>query len=261
MDIKHMKDKVISIQDALDPKVPKGSDKVFADSSKAALDFKFDQNVVNVFDDMVSRSVPFYDEMQRMTCEMAKDFAEAGTSLVDIGCSTGTTLKALDSYVKPGVKFIGLDNSDEMLLKAKDKLKGTSHEVELKKVDVNDSLHIQNASVVTMLLTLQFVRPLYREKIAKRIFEGLNDNGCLIMIEKLVVEDSMVNRLFIEYYYDYKRRNGYSEIEISKKREALENVLVPYRIEENQKLLTEAGFKSAEVFFRWYNFCGIIAVK
>ncbi len=256
-----MKDKIISIHDALDPKVVKGADKVFADHSQATADFKFDKQVANVFDDMVNRSVPFYEEMQRMSCEMARSFAVEGTSLVDIGCSTGTTIKALDSYIKPGVKFVGLDNSDEMLQKAADKLKGISHELELKKVDVNDSLAIENASVVTMLLTLQFVRPLYREKIAKRIFEGLNDNGCLILIEKLVVEDSTVNRLFIEYYYDYKRRNGYSDIEISKKREALENILVPYRIEENQKLLTEAGFKSAEVFFRWYNFCGIIAIK
>jgi tRNA (cmo5U34)-methyltransferase len=256
-----MKDKIISINDALDPKVPKGADKVFAEDIKTIADFKFDQNVASVFDDMVNRSVPFYTEMQRMTCEMAKDFALKDTNLVDIGCSTGTTLKALDSYVKEGVRFIGIDNADEMLQKAKVKLEGISHELELRKMDIHEGLNFSNASVVTMLLTLQFLRPLYRDKVAKKIFEGLNKNGCLILIEKLVVEDSIVNRLFIDYYYDYKRRNGYSEIEIAKKREALENVLVPYRIEENQKLLTDAGFRSAEVFFRWYNFCGIIAVK
>jgi tRNA (cmo5U34)-methyltransferase len=95
----------------------------------------------------------------------------------------------------------------------------------------------------------------------KTIHAGLNENGCLLLLEKLTSEDTTLNRLFIQHYYDFKRRNGYSEIEISKKREALENVLIPYRLDENVQLLKEVGFRSVEVFFRWYNFCGIVAVK
>ena len=148
-----------------------------------------------------------------------------------------------------------------MLKKAEVKLEGIKRPFTLQNADINNGFHFDNTSVATMLLTLQFVRPLYRERIAKTIYNGLNANGCLLLIEKLVVEDSRTNRLFIDYYYDYKRRNGYSETEITQKREALENVLVPYRIEENERLLKEAGFRSVEVFFRWYNFCGIIAVK
>lgn len=226
-------------------------------------DFAFDATVAGVFDDMVSRSVPFYEEMQRMVCELARDFARPGTNLYDIGCSTATTLLMLDAFLDEGVKFIGIDNAPEMLEKAKVKIQQaeTQRQIDLRVGDLHQGLAMTDASVVTMLLTLQFVRPLYRERVVKQIYSGLNDQGCLLLIEKLTSEDTMFNRLFIDHYYDFKRRNGYSEIEISKKREALENVLIPYRLEENVQLLRETGFSQIEVFFRWYNFCGIIAVK
>ena len=127
--------------------------------------------------------------------------------------------------------------------------------------DLNKGLYIENASVVIMVLTLQFVRPLYREKIIKSIVNGLNPNGCLILVEKVLAEDSLFNRLFIKYYYDMKRRNGYSETEIALKREAIENVLIPYTIKENRELLHSQGFKCSDIFFKWYNFCGMVAVK
>lgn len=238
-------------------------DEVFARDDQPVGDFTFNATVANVFDDMVSRSVPYYEEMQRMVCELARDFAEAGTNLYDIGCSTGTTLLALDDVVDPTVRFIGIDNAPDMLEKASQKIRAanTNRQLELKTIDLHNGLHMENASVVTMLLTLQFIRPLYRERMMKAIHAGLNENGCLLLIEKLTSEDTTFNRLFIQHYYDFKRRNGYSEIEISKKREALENVLIPYRLDENVQLLQEVGFRSVEVFFRWYNFCGIVAVK
>lgn len=239
------------------------ADTVFADTAMPIADFRFDAKVANVFDDMVSRSVPFYHEMQRMTCEIAKDFAEEGSDVYDIGCSTGTTLIELDNVLAPNVGLVGIDNSHEMIDKARSKLEAAQmkHAWRLMHGDAHAHLPIENASVVTMLLVLQFIRPLYRERIIQRIFQGLRKNGCIILIEKLVVEDSRVNRMFIDHYYDHKRRNGYSETEIAKKREALENVLVPYRLEENRELLKDAGFTAVEEFFRWYNFSGIIAVK
>ena len=225
--------------------------------------FRFDAKVAKVFDDMVSRSVPFYDEMQRMTTELARDFALPNTNLYDIGCSTGTTLLALDQFVDPSVKFIGIDNSAEMLAEAHKKAAAAlaKRVINFEKSDMHGEIKLENASVIALLLTLQFVRPLHRERVMRSIFEGLNENGALIMIEKLTSEDTVFNRLFIDHYYDFKRGNGYSETEIAKKREALENVLIPYRMEENFELLRWAGFRRIEVFFRWYNFCGIIAVK
>lgn len=241
-------------------------DNVFAIEGKGVEDFSFNHKVVSVFDDMVERSVPFYGEMQRMTAELAADFAVNGSAVCDVGCSTGTTLIALDRAIDPSraqVSFQGFDNSAEMLKKAEIKLTeyGMRHAYRLSEVDVHKGLAIENASVVTMLLTLQFIRPLHRERLVREIFTALNDNGALMLVEKVTSEDTIFNRLFINHYYEYKKRNGYSEMEIANKREALENVLIPYRMEENFDLLRLVGFQHVEVFFRWYNFCGIIAVK
>lgn len=238
-------------------------DALFESGHETLRDFNFNAKVAEVFDDMVSRSVPFYGEMQRMTCELARDFARPNTNLYDIGCSTATTLLALDAVLDEGVKFIGVDNSEDMLNKARKKVaeNGTKRAMDFTCADLHKGIFLENSSVITMLLTLQFVRPLYRERIMQNIYNGLNDQGCLIMIEKLTSESTIFNRLFIDHYYDFKRKNGYSENEISHKREALENVLIPYRMEENFELLEHAGFKHVEVFFRWYNFCGIIAIK
>ena len=181
-------------------------------------DFQFDATVAAAFDNMVSRSVPFYDEMQRMVVELATDFSEPGSRIYDLGCSTATTLTQLDRTVDPEVHFVGIDNSAEMLAKAHVKLDkfAPKRRVDLVCQDLHEGLHIEDASVVMLVLTLQFVRPLYRERIIRRIAEGVRHNGALILIEKLVVSDSRLNRLYIEHYYGYKRSKGYSDIEITK---------------------------------------------
>ncbi len=240
----------------------KEKDKVF-DQPNAMGDFKFGPKVAKVFDDMVSRSVPFYGEMQRMITELAADFVPDNTAVYDLGCSTGTTMINIDPVIPPGVKFVGIDESADMLTKCKNNLKkaGVTRAVDLQATDLNKGVVIDNASMVIMCLTLQFVRPLYRERLVQDIYRQLNENGCLILVEKVLGEDSLFNRLFIKYYYDMKRRHQYSEMEISQKREALENVLIPYKLKENQELLMHTGFRYVEVFFKWYNFCGLIAVK
>lgn len=238
-------------------------DQVFADPNGKPGDFEFSAEVAGVFDDMVSRSVPYYGEMQRICCELARDFASDGSTLYDLGCATGTTLLALDQTVSPGVHFVGVDNSQPMLDKARAKFdaRGVTRSIDLCCNDLHRGPVIENASVVTMILTLQFIRPLHREHIVRRIAAGLKENGVLLLVEKLTMENSMLNRLFINYYYDLKRRNGYTETEITQKREALENVLIPYRFEENRELLLRNGFSHVEEAFRWYNFCVAIAVK
>lgn len=241
---------------------PACTDKLFA-TAQDPHDFNFGTETATVFDDMVSRSVPFYDEIQRMTCEIAASFAVPGTNLYDIGCATGTTLLALDNVINPAVHLIGIDNSSEMLDKAKAKLakSGNRQKIDFVNADLNDPPRIDNATVVIMLLTLQFVRPLNRDRLVKEILNGLCDDGCLILLEKVTGPCTMLNRLFIEYYYNFKRRRGYSDLEIAQKREALENVLIPYHNEENRNLLLKAGFQHVEEYFRWYNFSGLVAVK
>jgi tRNA (cmo5U34)-methyltransferase len=201
--------------------------------------------------------------MQRMTTELAADFATPGSAIVDLGCSTGTTLLQVDPVLDPDVRFIGIDNSSEMLERCRAKFaeEKIKRSLDLRCQDLNQGINIENASVVLMLLTLQFVRPLYRDKLIADIYRGMNENGALIIVEKVLGEDSLFNRLFIKYYYDMKRRNGYSELEITQKREALENVLIPYKLLENREMLLREGFRYVDVFFKWYNFCGIVAVK
>lgn len=238
-------------------------DQVFKDEITKVSDFKFGTTVVNVFDDMVSRSVPYYNEMQRMLAEIAADHVKEGTFVYDLGCSTGTTLIGLDQLIPSDVRFIGIDESQEMLDKCDLKLKeaGFVRPYDLVAGDLHQQLPISNGSVVILCLTLQFVRPLYRERLLKNIYDGLNPGGVLLLVEKVLAESSVFNRDFIKYYYNYKRRNHYSELEISQKREALENVLIPYKLSENMLLLKEAGFADCEIFFKWYNFSGMIAYK
>jgi len=240
-----------------------GKDEVFKEEIEKASDFKFGANVAKVFDDMVNRSVPYYGEIQRMMAELAADHSREGGDVYDLGCSTGTTIIGMDTMVNQNIRFIGIDDSQEMLDKCKSKLMelGFSRDYELRCVDLNKGVKITNASVVVLCLTLQFVRPIYRERLLKNILDGLNSGGVLILVEKILAEDSLFNRDFIEYYYNYKRRNNYSEMEISQKREALENVLVPYKLSENITLLRDQGFAHCEVFFKWYNFSGLIATK
>ena len=238
-------------------------DNVFKNAQKPAYDFKFNKEVATVFDDMVVRSVPFYEEMQRMTAELTKDFAVKGTNVYDLGCSTGTTMINLDRVLHEDIHFVGIDNSDEMLKKCEANLKkaDVQRKVAYENQDLNTDIVLRNPSVVIFCLTLQFLRPLNREKILKKIAESLPENGAVILIEKILTEHSIFNRLFIEHYYQFKKRNGYNEIEIAKKRESLENVLVPYQLSENEALLKACGFRYTEVFFKWYNFTGLIAIK
>ncbi len=238
-------------------------DEVFREEIEKVSDFKFGANVAKVFDDMVNRSVPFYGEIQRMMAELAADHAREETFVYDLGCSTGTTMIGMDTMVDQDIKFIGIDDSQEMLDKCKSKLMeiGFSRPYELRCADLGKGITIENASVVVLCLTLQFVRPIYRERLLKDIYNGLNPGGVLILVEKILAEENNFNRDFINYYYNYKRRNNYSELEISQKREALENVLVPYKLSENITLLRDQGFAHCEVFFKWYNFAGLVAVK
>jgi tRNA (cmo5U34)-methyltransferase len=240
-------------------------DRIFSELRERIGDFHFGRETAAVFDDMLNRSVPFYGEIQRMTGELVADFAAPNSNIYDLGCSTCNTFWAAAHFVTPasGVRFIGIDSSPEMLDKARAKLieEKFPFEFELRRGDLNEGMSFENASVIILTLTLQFVRPLNRERLIRSIYKGLNDNGCLILVEKVLGEESLFNRLFIQHYYEMKRRNGYSEMEIMQKREALENVLVPYRLEENKQLLHEAGFAKFDTFFKWYNFSGMIAVK
>ena len=238
-------------------------DQIFHEKRDLIQNFDFGEKTASVFDDMLDRSVPFYGEIQRMIGELCADFAVAGSNIYDLGCSTGNTFLAIQKQIPGDVRLIGVDSSEEMLAKARTKLEpsGLSGRYELRGGDLNEGFPVENASVVILNLTLQFVRPLNRSKVIRDIFNGTREGGCLILVEKVLTENSTLNRLFIKNYYEMKKRNGYSDLEIAQKREALENILIPYHYAENHSMLLSHGYAGCDVFFRWYNFCAMIAIK
>jgi tRNA (cmo5U34)-methyltransferase len=240
-------------------------DVLFQESS-AARDFTFDQKVATVFDDMVSRSVPFYVELQRMLADLCVQFLpERDGAVCDLGCSTGTTIDLILSH--PGTPVTthgyGVDNAPAMLDQAREKLGQyvRAERVTLMQADLDSDLKLPPVNVVLMNWTLQFVRPIHREGLLRRIHASIQPGGALLMAEKVLVEDSLLNRLYIELYYRYKSRQGYTAEEIQRKRESLENVLVPYRVEENVQLLQRCGFSTVDTCFRWFNWAAFVAIK
>lgn len=241
-------------------------DEIFNSTADRASDFAFDDKVAAVFDDMLNRSVPFYQEQQNLISEIARRFWIPGTPIVDMGCSLGTTLLNIAKELPEAEQFIGYDNSQPMIDKALANIDRAeeSDRIELRLADLNADLNnveLKNASVVTICWTLQFIRPLQRDRLIRKIYDSMSDAGVLITTEKVLTNDSNMNRFFIEFYYDYKRRNGYTDEEINKKRESLENILIPYRFDENFELFRRNGFQIVETFFQWYNFAGFMCVK
>ncbi len=186
--------------------------------------------------------------------------------MYDLGVSTATTLAALSKQLPEEAELIGYDNSPAMIERAKQKLReqGMEGRIDLRCADLNeavDSLPLDGAGVVLMKWTLQFIRPLHRDHLIRHIYESLHEDGVLIVAEKVLSNRGPINRFFIDFYYEYKRRNGYSEVEIARKREALDKVMIPYRIEENVELFRRSGFEMVDTYFQWYNFAGFLCVK
>ncbi len=222
--------------------------------------FEFDENVASVFDDMLSRSVPFYNEMLNLTTSFALKYTKENSSIYDLGCSTASTLINIANHSKDKLNLTGIDTSSAMLDRASHKAKGYGHEIEFIQDDIFN-VELKSADVIISNYTLQFIRPLQREKLISKIYNALNEGQVFIFSEKVICEDKVLNKQFIDEYYNFKKEQGYSEFEIAQKREALENVLIPYTYDENQKMIKDAGFKHIECIFKWVNFATFIAIK
>lgn len=234
------------------------NDKVFAKPIKKQ--FEFDEEVAAVFDDMLQRSVPFYKESQKITQFFALKALQSGGIAYDLGCSTATTLIGISKKLDSKAKLIGLDNSEAMLEQARKKCEAFNADVLLQYADILE-YDYQEAELFISNYTLQFVRPLLREELIKKIASSLKKEGLFLFSEKVISHHSKLNKDLIECYYDYKKEQGYSEYEIVQKREALENVLIPYSEEENIRMVKNCGFSHCEVVFRWANFATFVAIK
>jgi tRNA (cmo5U34)-methyltransferase len=239
-----------------------GRDDIFK-LEKIEEDFVFNDHVAEVFDDMLDRSIPYYRQIIGMTARLLEQYLRPGDWIYDLGCSTGTTLLELTVLLKASeLRYVGVDSSPAMIRKAVGKAENFSRSGSVRFVEKDImELDVENAGAIILNYTLQFIRPLQRKKFLRQVYGFLRPGGVLIMSEKVTCGDSRLNREFIKFYHQYKKERGYSELEIARKREALENVLIPFTGKENETILRQVGFRSIERFFQWFNFVSFVAVK
>lgn len=239
------------------------TDRLFHEMDLGCGEFSFDENVARVFDDMISRSVPLYADVQRSIPVLASLLDHDPIKVIDLGCSTGTSLIHLArSLPNRNLELIGVDNSAAMLSKCDEKLEALNltnqirtHEADISRFDFAD------ASAVLMNYTLQFVEVSSRLEILHRIRNSIQPGGFLLVSEKVIHDDVSTDNALVELYFEFKRRRGYSELEISRKRDALENVLVPLTVDQNLELFREAGFGRVEVLLKWFNFATFVCYR
>jgi len=238
----------------------KTKDTLFASPLSTISGFTFDQSVVDVFPDMISRSVPGYEAIVKMIGEIAGRYAQANSHCYDLGCSLGASTLAMHNAIDTdNVKIIAIDNSPEMIARCKEAMP-KSASLEFHCNDIN-ACEIENASVVVLNFTLQFIPLDQRNDLIEKIYDGLKENGILIISEKICFSGREHQSLMTDLHHNFKKANGYSDLEIAQKRSAIENVLIPESISDHVERFKTAGFASADVWFQCLNFCSLIAIK
>ena len=225
--------------------------------------FSFDGQVAQVFPDMIQRSVPGYNQILQNTAKFAQHFVTDNSNCYDLGCSLGASSLAMSSGITAdNVKIIGVDNSAAMLERCHHHIDAFKHrtEIELHEGDIVD-FPIENATMVVLNFTLQFIAQPQRKALLENIYKGMQPGGVLLLSEKICFESALDNQLMIDLHHQFKRENGYSELEISQKRSMLENVLVPETLEDHLTRLESIGFSRRQCWLQQYNFISMFAVK
>ena len=226
-------------------------------------DFTFDESVAEVFPDMIQRSVPGYSNIITAIGMLASRFVTANSNVYDLGCSRGAGILSIRRNLSDHrVKIIGVDNSEPMVERCRRHLDAYHSDIPVE-ILCDDIRHIEihNASMVVLNFTLQFIPAEDRIALLTKIYEGLNPNGVLVLSEKFTFHDNQMNELLIDLHHTFKRANGYSELEVSQKRTALENVMRTESIETHKQRLKQIGFKNVELWFQCFNFGSMIAIK
>ncbi|WP_416308691.1 carboxy-S-adenosyl-L-methionine synthase CmoA [Neptunicella sp. SCSIO 80796] len=226
-------------------------------------DFRFDQAVAEVFPDMIQRSVPGYNTIVDSIGQIAAYYQQPDSHYYDLGCSLGAATLTMRRYISvQNSKIVAVDNSEAMIKRCRLHLDAFKADTPVDIVcDDIQNICIDNAAVVVMNFTLQFIPPDQRDKMIQSVFDGLNPGGVLILSEKMRHSAEQGNELLIELHHEFKRRNGYSELEISQKRTAIENVMQTDSIEIHQQRLQQAGFKQIIPWFQCFNFASLVAIK
>jgi len=231
-------------------------DKIF--SKQIEKKFEFDEAVASVFDDMLHRSIPYYETNSALIIELICKRQAKGLKVLDLGSSTAKFLLALHAKMQTKMELKGIDNSQAMIERARRKIDAFGANITIEKGDILQYPYA-NEDIIVANYTLQFIRPIQRLKLIEKIAQNLNEKGVFFFSEKVIFSDKHLDKEIIDIYYEYKKMQGYSEYEIAQKREALENVLIPFTIEENIKMCQEAGFKRIDTIFQWANFVTFMA--
>ncbi|EKE80795.1 carboxy-S-adenosyl-L-methionine synthase CmoA [Idiomarina xiamenensis] len=239
-------------------------DALFAEPAQQVADFCFDERVVEVFPDMISRSVPGYQTIVNSLTQFVRRFAQPQSNLYDLGCSLGAATIAIRQGCEhvDGCQIIAVDNSEAMIKRCRmhvDGYKGRTP-VTIRCEDLA-ATPIDNASVVVLNFTLQFVPPAQRAAVIQRIYDGMRRGAVLLVAEKLKHDDTVVDELLVDLHHDFKRANGYSDLEISQKRAAIENVMRIDSLATHFQRFHEAGFKHHSVWYQCLNFAAMLAIK
>jgi tRNA (cmo5U34)-methyltransferase len=238
-------------------------DNLYANPLGEVSRFTFDQQVVDVFPDMIKRSVPGYATIINMIGNLASIYAKANTHCYDLGCSLGAATLAMRHGIRnTDCKIIGVDNSQAMINRCQQLMAADTTDVKVELINSNiQDVDIQNASMAVLNFTLQFIAVEQRLDLLSKIAKGLNVGGVLILSEKVIFEDQPHQELMTELHHNFKRANGYSDMEIAQKRSAIENYLIPETLNTHRQRLRQAGFASVDVWFQCFNFASIIAIK
>ncbi|MCK5918780.1 MAG: carboxy-S-adenosyl-L-methionine synthase CmoA [Cocleimonas sp.] len=238
-------------------------DRLFSIAKESVTDFNFDAAVADVFPDMLRRSIPGYENIITMLGGLARGYAQDNTRVYDLGCSLGAATLSVHRHTRDlSLAHICVDNSAAMIKRCQSKLQRHMPRASVELIcDDIQNIQIENASVVLLNFTLQFLPKESRLRLLKTIYNGLLDGGVLILSEKLVFNDNEVNQQFIDWHHEFKRVNGYSDLEISQKRASIENVLIPDSFELHQQRLADAGFSQTLQWFQAFNFSSLIALK
>ena len=238
-------------------------DTLFAQADPMLVDFCFDERVASVFPDMIRRSVPGYGDIIALLGLFAEQYAQPNSRIYDLGCSLGAaTLSLRRRITVPGCEIIAVDNAEAMVARCREHIANdlSPAPVAVLCADIRE-VAIEQASVVVLNFTLQFLPPEERLALLKRIHTGLLPGGVLVLSEKLRFADEQSQAFQERLQLAFKRANGYSEMEISQKRAALENVLLPDTLEEHRERLSQAGFAQIEPWFQAFNFASLAAFK
>lgn len=239
-------------------------DSLFAHPLDELASFSFDEQVVRVFPDMIKRSVPGYSQILGMAGVIAKRYVPEGGRIYDLGASLGgSTLSVLQQlHELQQVEVIAVDNSESMVSRCQQLLQQTYPEraVQVVCADISE-LDYQRCDLILLNFTLQFLPLDQRQPLLDHLFAALRPGGALLLSEKVHFDDPRQSQLLYELHHDFKRANGYSDMEISQKRTALEDVLRTATPEQHQAALQQAGFAFTLQWFQYLNFASFLALK